>query len=313
MKRSRFSEERIIGILKEHQAGIEAKDLCRKHGISAGAFYRSRPSTEQSKPINENFSGEQVMEHGPMGCRLCWRNSEKDQKFCDNEQSKVVNDPGYWGAPAPRVLILGMSKGNTQSDAMSKSWKNGDYDYIPYMGFRPRLLNVLQAVGLLPDVENLDSRIKKTEQTYGWASILRCSLTGRKPDGSYGASSAQVIPAMRRQEVNGWLTECIASHIGGLSRRTQLVVLLGNDDRYMRVVGKAMKDVFGRESEEHPALSPVVFRAGPRFFVHVGHPSPLNGTFREFLEGDKNAGQGKKREMARLGVAGALGKLSGRI
>ena len=33
MKRSRFSEERIIGILKEHQAGAKAADLCRKHGI----------------------------------------------------------------------------------------------------------------------------------------------------------------------------------------------------------------------------------------------------------------------------------------
>ena len=34
MKRSRFSEEQIIGILKEHQAGLGAKELCRKHGIS---------------------------------------------------------------------------------------------------------------------------------------------------------------------------------------------------------------------------------------------------------------------------------------
>jgi putative transposase len=33
MKRSRFSEARIIGILKEHQAGMSAPDLCRKHGI----------------------------------------------------------------------------------------------------------------------------------------------------------------------------------------------------------------------------------------------------------------------------------------
>lgn len=42
MKRSRFSEERIIGILKEHQAGLGAKDLCRKHGISDATFYKWR-------------------------------------------------------------------------------------------------------------------------------------------------------------------------------------------------------------------------------------------------------------------------------
>ena len=39
MKRSRFTEEQIIGVLKEHQAGMSAADLCRKHGISDATFY----------------------------------------------------------------------------------------------------------------------------------------------------------------------------------------------------------------------------------------------------------------------------------
>jgi len=42
MKRSRFSKEQIIGILKEHQAGLGAKELCRKHGISDATFYKWR-------------------------------------------------------------------------------------------------------------------------------------------------------------------------------------------------------------------------------------------------------------------------------
>lgn len=42
MKRSRFSEEQITGILKEHQAGISARDLSRKHGISDATFYTWR-------------------------------------------------------------------------------------------------------------------------------------------------------------------------------------------------------------------------------------------------------------------------------
>ena len=42
MKRSRFSEEQIIGILKDHQAGMSAADLCRKHGISDATFYKWR-------------------------------------------------------------------------------------------------------------------------------------------------------------------------------------------------------------------------------------------------------------------------------
>ena len=42
MKRSRFSEAQIIGILKEHQSGLGAKELCRKHGISDATFYKWR-------------------------------------------------------------------------------------------------------------------------------------------------------------------------------------------------------------------------------------------------------------------------------
>lgn len=42
MKRRRFSEEQIIGVLKEHQAGATAADLCRKHGISDATFYKWR-------------------------------------------------------------------------------------------------------------------------------------------------------------------------------------------------------------------------------------------------------------------------------
>jgi putative transposase len=42
MKRSRFSEEQIIGILKAHQAGLGAKELCRKHGVSDATFYKWR-------------------------------------------------------------------------------------------------------------------------------------------------------------------------------------------------------------------------------------------------------------------------------
>ena len=42
MRRSRFREEQIIGILKEHQAGLSAQELCRKYGVSDATFYKWR-------------------------------------------------------------------------------------------------------------------------------------------------------------------------------------------------------------------------------------------------------------------------------
>ena len=39
MKKSRYTEEQIIGILKQHEGGVKTADLCREHGISAATFY----------------------------------------------------------------------------------------------------------------------------------------------------------------------------------------------------------------------------------------------------------------------------------
>ena len=39
MKRSKFTEEQVIGILREQEAGAKTADLCRRHGISSATFY----------------------------------------------------------------------------------------------------------------------------------------------------------------------------------------------------------------------------------------------------------------------------------
>ena len=58
MKRSRFSEEQIIGMLKGHQAGMAAAELCRKHRISDATLYTRRKhyggmGTDQFKELKK--------------------------------------------------------------------------------------------------------------------------------------------------------------------------------------------------------------------------------------------------------------------
>lgn len=40
MRRSRFSEEQIIGMIKEQELGMATAEVCRKHGISSASFYK---------------------------------------------------------------------------------------------------------------------------------------------------------------------------------------------------------------------------------------------------------------------------------
>ncbi len=40
MRKSRFSEAQIIGMIKEQEAGMPTAEVCRKHGLSQGTFYK---------------------------------------------------------------------------------------------------------------------------------------------------------------------------------------------------------------------------------------------------------------------------------
>lgn len=42
MKKARFTDEQIIGLLKQAEAGVSVQELCRKHGVSQWTFYRWR-------------------------------------------------------------------------------------------------------------------------------------------------------------------------------------------------------------------------------------------------------------------------------
>ena len=54
MKKSRFSEEQIIGVLKQHEAGVKTAELCREHGISA-TFLPSIRSSGQVSCANKKI------------------------------------------------------------------------------------------------------------------------------------------------------------------------------------------------------------------------------------------------------------------
>ena len=93
MKRKRHTEEQIIAILKEHEAGVKTADLCRKHGISEASFYNWKAK----------YGGLEVSE----AKRLKAMESENARlkklladAMLDNAMLKDVASKNVWSAPS---------------------------------------------------------------------------------------------------------------------------------------------------------------------------------------------------------------------
>lgn len=233
--------------------------------------------------------------HGPLGCRRCWPNDQSTSQ--DRGPFRLINDPGHWGSAIPEVLVLGISKGNTQARAMAAE----PFEQVAFKGIRQRLLNVLQSVGLVTsdNPATFDARFSASERQLAFASVVRCSLTGLNPKkGIHTAESPVVLPAfMQGSEAYEAVRACAMKFLADLPTRTSTVILLGNSDSYMEAMRKLISDIRG----------PIVRRNSVSFdsknvrFVHVAHPSKGNGHFSAFITGQGTPGT--KRNEARKALS----------
>ena len=210
----------------------------------------------------------------------------------------IVNNPMAWGSAQPRVLVLGVSKGTTQCDAIATKPHNA----VPFDGFRPALTRALQLLGLLQPSETVDNKIKEDEKDWAFGSMVRCALG--IPKESYGIErSGTVVQRLARMPIeNSWITRCSSRFLSRLPATVQIVVLLSNDDAYIESCFAAVKRL--RPSTRR--INSVAYGDGQVSWVHIIHVGgPGKNHINAWFHGEGT--QGEKRYAAQRAVCAAQG------
>ena len=122
MARKRYTEEQVIGVLHEAEAGAKTSELCRKHGVSEATFYKWKAkyaglTVSELKRLrsleDENRRLKQIVAHRRWTAgrsRSCWQKTSEAQ---GEEDGGVIRHRRSWaerekGLSANRGLTLGL-------------------------------------------------------------------------------------------------------------------------------------------------------------------------------------------------------------
>ncbi len=231
--------------------------------------------------------------HGEQNCRVCFDGCSG--RSLNVNGRRLVNDPGYWGAADPRILILGQSKGNTQVQTYAKA----GFDKVAFSGIRDRLELILKAVSINLSGRVFENAFTEKETELGFASLLRCSLS----DPSGKTSGSPVTTGMSDRMFDRWIGNCARRWLTQLNPRLRLVIFLGLTPRYVKGVMRHLKTL---HADTFKQIGDVTATAAGVTWVFAQHPSRISENhYRRWVD----AGPHVKRDAVTEAVVKALSGL----
>lgn len=237
-------------------------------------------------------------EHGRVSCSKCFPGPTAWNEARLMDGWHVVNNPMSWGTATPRFLLLGVSKGTTQCEAIAAK----PHDKVPFDGFRPALTGALQVLGLLRSAEAIDEKISSGEQDWGFGSMVRCALGLPKSDNSIERSGTVVQRLAATPIQTSWIIRCSSTFLGALPPSIRLIVLLSNDDKYIEACFAAIR----RLRQGTRMINAVSYGDEQITWVHIIHVGgPGKNHIEAWFKGEGT--KGDKRRAAQVAVRHALG------
>lgn len=257
-----------------------------------------------SSPVSEFvFPAGSLPGHGREACTGCFgASAEWGESSYEEDGWRLIYNPMSWGSPNPKRLVLGFSKGSRQANEI----RLRPHDEVPFRGFRGKLSEALQVLGLLGLGSAIDEEIRAGSEDWAFGSLVRCTIEKHDPTTGKYLKSGDVISASTRRAGLDWTSRCIERHLRVLPPRLRTVVMLSNDDDYVEAC-------FERIQSIHPQtrrVNEVAYRTGDVTWVHIVHVGgPGANHIKAWLSGAPGK-QGNKMRLARqaLAEAGNRGK-----
>ncbi len=131
--------------------------------------------------MDSSFTTVPPLRHGLISCAACFPPGHEPGVAYEAGGWRVDNNPGYWGAASPEVLVLGFSKGANQRGGMR-------FDRIAFNNARGNLKEILSALGFIDAGADIDACFTSAETRIGFASVVRCGLGMQVETGKYTTS-----------------------------------------------------------------------------------------------------------------------------
>lgn len=235
---------------------------------------RTRPEAISAR------TARQLPRHGRIACTRCFGSADAvwGRSACEPGNGwSIINNPMAWGNTAPRILVLGFSKGGNQNaDIMARP-----HDDVAFRGGRANLSIILETLGLKQRDRPIDQVISDQKGDFAFGSLVRCSV--KKRDGEEWVMSGKAImtACLRDREMGIVIKNCVAEFLGNLPDGLRLVVMLGNDAGYINGCFAAIR-------EARPRLKPiniVAYADEQVVFVHTVHFKAQGPTVPDWASG----------------------------
>jgi hypothetical protein len=228
--------------------------------------------------------------HGKIDCRECFK-GVSGNITSPHREWKMINDPGAWGSSEPEFLVLGFSKGSTQAGIYEK----GNFEDIAFAGMRARLTLALRLIDVLGDSETVDDKISDPNSNIAFGSLIRCSVSridtkASKKRGLDVYSCTGPLITKSFVEIPQVIDACTRKYLLNLPSSIKAVLMLGNGDSYVNNCQELLRRLF---PDDFVKINSMAIKANGRLWIHLAHPSGLNGHFNTWATTD--IGPGAKR------------------